>query len=149
MRAVAASRSAKHLRATPRNSVPYAVGATWRVVRSNRRNPSCVSNSRIRTLRPDGVMNRAPAAREKRSEEHTSELQSRLHLVCRLLLEKKKNHEYIDHNENHIEQNTLEHGLTQFLRRRRGTPTDRHTHQRDDYPKQTLLAERPPRLCTL
>src|SRR5256884_4718230 len=27
---------------------------------------------------------------EARSEEHTSELQSRLHLVCRLLLEKKK-----------------------------------------------------------
>src|SRR2546422_7860827 len=27
----------------------------------------------------------------QRSEEHTSELQSRLHLVCRLLLEKKKN----------------------------------------------------------
>src|SRR2546422_5112764 len=27
---------------------------------------------------------------EPRSEEHTSELQSRLHLVCRLLLEKKK-----------------------------------------------------------
>src|SRR2546422_6332354 len=36
-----------------------------------------------------------PAARRgpknSRSEEHTSELQSRLHLVCRLLLEKKKN----------------------------------------------------------
>src|SRR2546422_2288820 len=30
---------------------------------------------------------RTPASR---SEEHTSELQSRLHLVCRLLLEKKK-----------------------------------------------------------
>src|SRR5687768_18246888 len=29
-------------------------------------------------------------AMQKRSEEHTSELQSRLHLVCRLLLEKKK-----------------------------------------------------------
>src|SRR2546429_5317714 len=29
-------------------------------------------------------------AMKKRSEEHTSELQSRLHLVCRLLLEKKK-----------------------------------------------------------
>src|SRR2546429_3820774 len=29
-------------------------------------------------------------AGEQRSEEHTSELQSRLHLVCRLLLEKKK-----------------------------------------------------------
>src|SRR2546422_11709791 len=31
------------------------------------------------------------AAVVRRSEEHTSELQSRLHLVCRLLLEKKKN----------------------------------------------------------
>src|SRR2546429_6537862 len=31
----------------------------------------------------------APAASRERSEEHTSELQSRLHLVCRLLLEKK------------------------------------------------------------
>src|SRR2546422_5495918 len=30
------------------------------------------------------------AATALRSEEHTSELQSRLHLVCRLLLEKKK-----------------------------------------------------------
>src|SRR2546422_3460916 len=30
-------------------------------------------------------------AMRRRSEEHTSELQSRLHLVCRLLLEKKKN----------------------------------------------------------
>src|SRR2546422_6578845 len=30
---------------------------------------------------------------EARSEEHTSELQSRLHLVCRLLLEKKKKYE--------------------------------------------------------
>src|SRR2546422_3328123 len=36
----------------------------------------CASTAR---LRPGG-----------RSEEHTSELQSRLHLVCRLLLEKKK-----------------------------------------------------------
>src|SRR5690606_41889209 len=31
-------------------------------------------------------------ARRKRSEEHTSELQSREKLVCRLLLEKKKDH---------------------------------------------------------
>src|SRR2546422_6601451 len=42
------------------------------------------------------VRNRLDAARferrrgHERSEEHTSELQSRLHLVCRLLLEKKK-----------------------------------------------------------
>src|SRR2546429_3560924 len=34
----------------------------------------------------------------QRSEEHTSELQSRLHLVCRLLLEKKKKpHPAISH----------------------------------------------------
>src|SRR2546429_4572125 len=31
----------------------------------------------------------------RRSEEHTSELQSRLHLVCRLLLEKKKKTKYL------------------------------------------------------
>src|SRR2546429_7232880 len=31
-----------------------------------------------------------------RSEEHTSELQSRLHLVCRLLLEKENNPSYIN-----------------------------------------------------
>src|SRR2546422_7734336 len=40
------------------------------------------------------------AGGDQRSEEHTSELQSRLHLVCRLLLEKKKkyrNH-YAEHN---------------------------------------------------
>src|SRR2546429_3568720 len=44
------------------------------------------------------VLQRSPSARRitstrstSRSEEHTSELQSRLHLVCRLLLEKKKN----------------------------------------------------------
>src|SRR2546422_1958144 len=36
------------------------------------------------------VIGCALAARDHRSEEHTSELQSRLHLVCRLLLEKKK-----------------------------------------------------------
>src|SRR2546422_8342448 len=40
-----------------------------------------------------------PPSGGERSEEHTSELQSRLHLVCRLLLEKKKKkheaHKYV------------------------------------------------------
>src|SRR2546422_7420955 len=36
------------------------------------------------------------SARTFRSEEHTSELQSRLHLVCRLLLEKKKAKSHVD-----------------------------------------------------
>src|SRR2546429_2649204 len=50
-------------------------------------------NGGVRTPNPDyasGVKNVADYARRIRSEEHTSELQSRLHLVCRLLLEKKK-----------------------------------------------------------
>src|SRR2546427_5611049 len=44
----------------------------------------------------DGELHHAPRApvdvvdRERRSEEHTSELQSQSNLVCRLLLEKKK-----------------------------------------------------------
>src|SRR5438876_8538576 len=41
-----------------------------------------------RETRLDGSR-RAKTARIKRSEEHTSELQSPVHLVCRLLLEKK------------------------------------------------------------
>src|SRR5205809_6066064 len=40
---------------------------------------------------PDAVRT-SGTPRGERSEEHTSELQSRLHLVCRLLLEKKKQH---------------------------------------------------------
>src|SRR2546422_7336705 len=40
----------------------------------------------LRQLRPLGLVR----VDQARSEEHTSELQSRLHLVCRLLLEKKK-----------------------------------------------------------
>src|SRR2546422_6035967 len=38
----------------------------------------------------DSLVHRRRKGRRRRSEEHTSELQSRLHLVCRLLLEKKK-----------------------------------------------------------
>src|SRR5437660_6819340 len=39
-----------------------------------------------------------PMYTPQRSEEHTSELQSRGHLVCRLLLEKKKKKKKIKHN---------------------------------------------------
>src|SRR2546422_6326162 len=51
---------------------------------------------------PSAVAIGAGAVWVARSEEHTSELQSRLHLVCRLLLEKKKkitkiNPQYADH----------------------------------------------------
>src|SRR2546422_4456714 len=40
--------------------------------------------------RAPGHVGAAGVGPDVRSEEHTSELQSRLHLVCRLLLEKKK-----------------------------------------------------------
>src|SRR5689334_23964735 len=40
--------------------------------------------------RPDLASGRAHGGGAPRSEEHTSELQSQFHLVCRLLLEKKK-----------------------------------------------------------
>src|SRR2546422_880023 len=46
---------------------------------------------RQRHFTSDQNVAKAPLSTFWRSEEHTSELQSRLHLVCRLLLEKKKN----------------------------------------------------------
>src|SRR2546427_2014938 len=58
-------------------------------------NPACARNL--------SQLGEAPAALRRRSEEHTSELQSQSNLVCRLLLEKKKkkknkldNHSTID-----------------------------------------------------
>src|SRR2546429_4616080 len=45
--------------------------------------------ARARRVRPSRRRRSDPSP-PSRSEEHTSELQSRLHLVCRLLLEKKK-----------------------------------------------------------
>src|SRR3712207_7973051 len=41
-------------------------------------------------ISPDGLLPLARHLKAERSEEHTSELQSRQYLVCRLLLEKKK-----------------------------------------------------------
>src|SRR5205809_5245593 len=60
---------------------------------------SALSDFLVRRCRPTCGFRTAEKAQELvggthtwagRSEEHTSELQSRLHLVCRLLLEKKK-----------------------------------------------------------
>src|SRR2546422_7607372 len=58
--------------------------------------PGCVVAQSVglgdgRTTRERGDLQLRPG----RSEEHTSELQSRLHLVCRLLLEKKKRQESV------------------------------------------------------
>src|SRR5207253_6501561 len=60
---------------------PYTTDGT--VASMSMRYPSQVANLR-------GAYSTTKIATPRRSEEHTSELQSRGHLVCRLLLEKKK-----------------------------------------------------------
>src|SRR2546429_7150314 len=73
-------RSLRRAKLAPR--VPEQLWAAARLVaRVRRRRPEAHA-------RPQGKQTSLPE--ETRSEEHTSELQSRLHLVCRLLLEKKK-----------------------------------------------------------
>src|SRR2546422_1908309 len=58
-----------------------------------RSSASCRSRASARTRTLEATRRSMPTCLPicwRRSEEHTSELQSRLHLVCRLLLEKKK-----------------------------------------------------------
>src|SRR3712207_7909767 len=53
------------------------------------------SRSSSRWCRTSWITGGSASRRRPRSEEHTSELQSRQYLVCRLLLEKKKTHLYL------------------------------------------------------
>src|SRR2546422_5801300 len=66
-----------------------AAGRPHRTREGVRRTPASTLLAARRPRNGRSGSRRRPWAR---SEEHTSELQSRLHLVCRLLLEKKKNH---------------------------------------------------------
>src|SRR3989449_1933712 len=73
--------------------VPYA--AMWRWAASAKQggavSPKAASHSRSTPVPMLRIASSPVGALSfSRSEEHTSELQSRLHLVCRLLLEKKK-----------------------------------------------------------
>src|SRR3712207_8878578 len=63
---------------------PRACAAATNRSSTSARPPSCSGTC----AHPAGSRT-SPAARGERSEEHTSELQSRQYLVCRLLLEKK------------------------------------------------------------
>src|SRR2546429_6286844 len=78
------------IRRPPRSTLfPYTT-----LFRSDRLRPFLHRRGHVAGAKCDGaapqmIERRAPAGLD-RSEEHTSELQSRLHLVCRLLLEKKK-----------------------------------------------------------
>src|SRR2546429_7115134 len=58
--------------------------------REERNAPGRVAHDRAEREREHTDERHVEGAADQRSEEHTSELQSRLHLVCRLLLEKKK-----------------------------------------------------------
>src|SRR5687768_18251812 len=83
------------IRRPPRSTLfPYTT-----LFRSIEGNPGVVSEFQIKTENGTFIFMRLKRSRchtsnlriiPMRSEEHTSELQSRLHLVCRLLLEKKK-----------------------------------------------------------
>src|SRR2546422_10984554 len=68
-----------------RSDGPEDAHAGWLLDADRRRRAVC--SSRARGSRPRTGF--STPLRGDRSEEHTSELQSRLHLVCRLLLEKK------------------------------------------------------------
>src|SRR5687768_18093214 len=80
------------IRRPPRSTLfPYTTLFRSTTVASARR-PRSSRRRSPRTTRsvPKPPPRTAATHRAGRSEEHTSELQSRLHLVCRLLLEKKK-----------------------------------------------------------
>src|SRR5687768_18495420 len=77
------------IRRPPRSTLfPYTT--LFRSIVSCSAIPALRGSCRVPASRSRSIRRRAPQARSVRSEEHTSELQSRLHLVCRLLLEKKK-----------------------------------------------------------
>src|SRR3712207_6904679 len=89
------------IRRPPRSTLfPYTTlfrsctGAAWSTRRPSRppsapaRTAPCPTATSRGPARPAAPP--TPAATSARSEEHTSELQSRQYLVCRLLLEKKK-----------------------------------------------------------
>src|SRR3712207_8148398 len=69
------------------DALPILEPSTWPPSASSRRSSPPGSRCRSRSVAP-----RCSSWWAWRSEEHTSELQSRQYLVCRLLLEKKKQH---------------------------------------------------------
>src|SRR5689334_24581917 len=74
------------IRRPPRSTLfPYTT-----LFRSTRRGAAWLSSARVVRCWVKSRNERNPCLLLPRSEEHTSELQSQFHLVCRLLLEKKK-----------------------------------------------------------
>src|SRR2546422_8419758 len=84
---------------TERFPAPVPIGGTVRLVNSH--SCACCSVERHARATPSRVTGSV------RSEEHTSELQSRLHLVCRLLLEKKKRYQPITYKHTSYHSTTI------------------------------------------
>src|SRR3712207_7304806 len=78
------------LKITPRSSTPTNVEAALPCPPDSRVPPTTTAVMAF-SSQPNPATGWPTPTREARSEEHTSELQSRQYLVCRLLLEKKKN----------------------------------------------------------
>src|SRR3712207_7150095 len=77
-------------RTPPGRSAAATVGSTA--------HGSSMSSATRSTTSSAGCWSRSPSRSDQvRSEEHTSELQSRQYLVCRLLLDKKKHHRHTRH----------------------------------------------------
>src|SRR3712207_8733440 len=76
---------------------PLALEADLQAVqlRDDRRIQLGLFDMPVRHVEPRGAPRHRQPRPARRSEEHTSELQSRQYLVCRLLLEKKKKQIYI------------------------------------------------------
>src|SRR5437762_10724539 len=86
------------IRPPPRSTLfPYTT--LFRSRSSRRRSTRAAEGCQTRSIVPSWRLapaHRAVRREPPRSEEHTSELQSPMYLVCRLLLEKKKKHNEIN-----------------------------------------------------
>src|SRR3712207_6947961 len=89
------------IRRPPRSTLfPYTT--LFRSAPNSGRRPGTTCPWRVtRRPRPRPIPRSPCSMPAKRSEEHTSELQSRQYLVCRLLLEKKKKNRNLHSNDTH------------------------------------------------
>src|SRR5687767_15452088 len=84
------------IRRPPRSTLfPYTT-----LFRSSRRDAASTQSAVLANRANRPARARDNSSRRRRSEEHTSELQSLAYLVCRLLLEKKKKKGYSSNNHN-------------------------------------------------
>src|SRR2546427_2101741 len=95
------------IRRPPRSTLfPYttlfrSVLLGWSIIRNMARSLRLAIHTADAVAAGDLTRHIDVRGKDERSEEHTSELQSQSNLVCRLLLEKKKNKYTIDQNELH------------------------------------------------